>query len=363
METPERILRRLEFKVVRRLDGFLFGDYTGVFYGPSLDLAEVRQYQPGDAVRRIDWNVTARMNQLFVRQYREEKELTAWLLVDLSPSMDFGTVQQFKRQVAVDFAGVAAYIIARHGDKVGTIGFPTRTGELFVPPRTGRQQPLRIVHALAAEPPVSGGGRTDLGAVLQQMGRIVRRRSLVFLISDFHSPDGWDAALAELGNRHVAGRSPVEVCDVPEEAPVEFTWPVMLWGLLLLPAFVAWYVLGVRKARRRAAGRFAEGPLFAQLATSMPGLRRHVSMALYFVALALLLGAVSRPVMGLPMPVNKAVVVLAVDTSGSMVAPDVPPSRLEAAKAAARAFVDVFPQGPRIGLVSFSTYATLMIAP
>jgi len=144
---------------------------------------------------------------------------------------------------------------------------------------------------------------------------------------------------------------------------VEFTWPVMLWGLLLLPAFVGWYVLGVRKARRRAAGRFAEGPLFAQLATSMPGLRRHVSMALYFVALALLLGAVSRPVMGLPMPVNKAVVVLAVDTSGSMVAPDLPPSRLEAAKAAARAFVDVFPQGPRIGLVSFSTYATLMIAP
>ena len=202
METPERILRRLEFKVVRRLDGFLFGDYTGVFYGPSLDLAEVRQYQPGDEVRRIDWNVTARMNQLFVRRYREEKELTAWLLVDLSPSMDFGTVQQFKRQVAVDFAGVAAYIIARHGDKVGAIGFPTRTGELFVPPRTGRQQPLRIVHALAAEPPVSGGGRTDLGAVLQQLGRIVRRRSLLFLISDFHSPDGWDAALAELGKRH-----------------------------------------------------------------------------------------------------------------------------------------------------------------
>jgi len=195
-------LRRLEFKVVRRLDGFLFGDYTGVFYGPSLDLAEVRQYQPGDEVRRIDWNVTARMNQLFVRQYREEKELTAWLLVDLSPSMDFGTVQQFKRQVAVDFAGVAAYIIARHGDKVGAIGFPTRTGELFVPPRTGRQQPLRIVHALAAELPVSGGGRTDLGAVLQQLGRIVRRRSLLFLISDFHSPDGWDAALAELGKRH-----------------------------------------------------------------------------------------------------------------------------------------------------------------
>src|SRR5713226_1356681 len=202
METPESILRRLEFKVVRRLDGFLFGDYTGVFYGPSLDLAEMRQYQPGDEVRRIDWNVTARMNQIFVRQYREEKELTAWLLVDLSPSMDFGTVQQFKRQVAVDFAGVAAYIISRHGDKVGAIGFPTRAGQLYVPPRTGRLQTLRIVHALSTEPPVSGGGRTDLGAVLPQLGRMIRRRSLLFLISDFHSPSGWEGMLAELGRRH-----------------------------------------------------------------------------------------------------------------------------------------------------------------
>jgi uncharacterized protein (DUF58 family) len=202
METPERILRRLEFKIVRRLDGFLFGDYTGVFYGPSLDLAEVRAYQPGDEVRRIDWNVTARMNEIYVRQYREEKELTAWLLVDLSPSMDFGTVQRFKRQLAIDFAGVAAYIITRHGDKVGAIGFPTQTGRVFIPPRTGREQALRVVHTLASEAPVTGGGRTDLGDVLQHLRRLLRRRSLVFLVSDFHSPVGWEAKLAELGRRH-----------------------------------------------------------------------------------------------------------------------------------------------------------------
>jgi len=85
-------LRRLEFKVLRRLDGFLFGDYTGVFYGPSLDLAEVREYQPGDEVRRIDWSVTARTGKIHVRQYREEREITAWVIVDLSASMDFGTV-------------------------------------------------------------------------------------------------------------------------------------------------------------------------------------------------------------------------------------------------------------------------------
>jgi uncharacterized protein (DUF58 family) len=202
VETPERILRRLEFKVVRRLDGFLFGDYRGIFYGPSLDLAEVREYQPGDEVRRIDWNVTARMNQLFVRQYREEKELTAWLLVDLSPSMQFGTVRQFKRELAVEFAGVAAYIITRHGDKVGGLVFPTPTGVSFIPPRTGRLHALRVVRDLATVPTTSGGGQTDLGAVLRQLGRLAKRRALVFLISDFLAPAGWERPLAELGRRH-----------------------------------------------------------------------------------------------------------------------------------------------------------------
>lgn len=144
---------------------------------------------------------------------------------------------------------------------------------------------------------------------------------------------------------------------------MEFTWPVMLWGLLLLPALVGWYGIGARRARLRTIDRFADRPLFAQLATSWPRVWRHASMALYFVALGLLLTAIGRPVMALPMPVNKAVVVLAVDTSGSMVAPDIEPSRLEAAKIAARTFVDSFPQGPKIGLVSFSTYATLMIPP
>jgi len=202
METPERILRRLEFKVIRRLDGFLFGDYSGVFYGPSLDLAEVREYQPGDEVRRIDWNVTARMNRLFVRQYREEKELTAWLLVDLSPSMAFGTVRQFKRQVAIDFAGVAAYIITRHGDKVGVVAFPTPTGTVYIPPRAGRLQALRVVRDLTAQPEVFGGGPTDLSVLLRRLGRLVKRRSLIFLVSDFHAPEGWERPLAELTQRH-----------------------------------------------------------------------------------------------------------------------------------------------------------------
>ncbi len=164
METPERVLRRLEFKIVRRLDGFLFGDYRGVFYGPSLDLAEVREYQPGDEVRRIDWNVTARMSRIFVRQYLEERELTAWLAVDLSPSMRFGTRRQLKRDTATEFSAVAAYIVTRHGDKAGLIGFP--------------------------------------GRHVCMIAKTVRRRSLLFVVSDFQAKDGWEQPLRELVRRH-----------------------------------------------------------------------------------------------------------------------------------------------------------------
>lgn len=197
METPEQALRRLEFKVVRRLDGFLFGDYTGVFYGPSLDLAEVREYQPGDEVRRIDWNVTARLNRLFVRQYREERELTAWLLVDQSPSMTFGTRRRLKQELAAEFAGVAAYIVTRHGDKVGLQTFPGR-GRL-IPPLGGRRQALRILHALSRS---TEGQRGDLAESLHHAARTLRRRSLVFLVSDFLSEGPWDRPLLELAKRH-----------------------------------------------------------------------------------------------------------------------------------------------------------------
>lgn len=200
LETPERLLRRLEFTIVRRLDGFLFGDYRGTFYGPSLDLAEVREYQPGDEVRRIDWNVTARMDRLFVRQYHEEREITAWLLVDLSPSMTFGTRRRLKRELAVEFAGVASYIIARHGDKVAAMVFPGQ-GTPVVPPRTGRKHALRIIHVLH-EATATGGGATDLAATLRAAAGMLRRRHLVFVVSDFIAPAGWERPLKELGRRH-----------------------------------------------------------------------------------------------------------------------------------------------------------------
>lgn len=200
-DTPERLLQRLQFTIVRQLDGFLFGDYRGLFYGPSLDLAEVREYQPGDEVRRIDWNVTARMNRLFVRQYLEERELTAWLLVDLSPSMAFGTRRRLKRELAIEFAGVASYIITRHGDKVGAMAFPGR-GLPIVPPRTGRRHALRLLHSLQKGDGGRSGGQTDLAAILTEAASVMKRRHLVFVVSDFIAPPGWEVPLRHLGRRH-----------------------------------------------------------------------------------------------------------------------------------------------------------------
>jgi Ca-activated chloride channel family protein len=137
----------------------------------------------------------------------------------------------------------------------------------------------------------------------------------------------------------------------------------MLWGLMLLPASIVWYVMGARRIRRRTAQRFAEAPLFSQIAVRLPPIRRHISMGLYFAALALLLGAAARPVMAVPLPINRATVILAIDTSGSMAAPDMQPTRLDAARQAASGFLDAFPPGPRVGLVTFSTYATLNVPP
>lgn len=144
---------------------------------------------------------------------------------------------------------------------------------------------------------------------------------------------------------------------------MEFTWPVMLWALAWLPASILAYILGVRRVRRTAAQRFAEAPLFAQIAVRLPAVRRHIAMGLYFTALGLLLSAAARPVMAVPLPVNRATVILAIDTSGSMAAPDLQPTRLDAARRAALGFLDVFPPGPQVGLVTFSTYATLVVPP
>jgi uncharacterized protein (DUF58 family) len=228
-ELPEALLRRLELKVIKRLDGFLFGDYSGIFYGPSLDLAEIREYQPGDEVRRMDWNVTARSGKLHVRQYREEREITAWMVVDMSKSMTFGTRRVLKRDLALEFAGVLSSIITRHGDKIGCLGV-NEAGIKFVPPRTGRAQTLNILHQLShLQENLTQGSISNLEAALERVERTLKRRALLFVVSDFMDANSnWAEPLGRLAQRHdvIAVRisDPAEI-ELPNVGGVRFRDP------------------------------------------------------------------------------------------------------------------------------------------
>jgi uncharacterized protein (DUF58 family) len=197
----ESILRRVEWFVVRRLDGLLQGDYRSLFTGHGFDLAEVREYQPQDDIRYMDWNVTARMDTPYVRQYIEDREITAWLLLDLSPSVDFGTANARKRDLVIDFAAVLTRLLTRHGNRVGALFFSGGVDEVLQP-AGGQNQALRLVHQLVRPDRVRSQGATDLAAVLDRAAQTLKRRSLVFIVSDFIAAPGWDAPLARLSQRH-----------------------------------------------------------------------------------------------------------------------------------------------------------------
>jgi uncharacterized protein (DUF58 family) len=201
--TPERILQRLEWRVIRRLDGLLQGDYRSLFYGYGVDFADLREYQPGDDVRYIDWNVTARMNAPYVRQYVEDREISGWFLLDLSPSMDFGTVQaqRLKRAVLIDFVTTVARLLTRHGNRVGAMFYGRRV-DRTIPARGGRVQVLRLLDELLEQPRLSQAPFTDLTPLLEAGLHAIKRRSLVFVISDFISAPGWERPLGYLNRRH-----------------------------------------------------------------------------------------------------------------------------------------------------------------
>lgn len=198
--TPERVLRRLEWRVVRRLDGRLQGDYRTLFRGEGVDFHDLREYEPGDDLRHIDWNVTARMDSPFVRQYTEDREATAWLLLDRSASMSFGPVDRQKDLVLVELALILAQVLARGGNRVGAVLFDNAV-ERTVPPGQGRRQVLRIAHHLLQPPRPSAGG-TDLSLLFRAASGVARRRSLVVVLSDFISVPGWVPSLALLARRH-----------------------------------------------------------------------------------------------------------------------------------------------------------------
>jgi uncharacterized protein (DUF58 family) len=198
---PEAVLRRLEWTVIRRLDGVLHGDYRTLFRGYGLDLADLREYVYHDDVRHIDWNVTARLQTPYVRQYHEEREVAAWFLLDLSPSVAFGSQTIEKRAVAADFVAVLARILTAHGNRVGALLYGDRV-DAVIPARSGRRQVLHLLHRMEKRPPEKQAKTSNLAELLQMAWRVAPRRSLVFVVSAFISTPGWAKPLAQLARRH-----------------------------------------------------------------------------------------------------------------------------------------------------------------
>jgi uncharacterized protein (DUF58 family) len=197
---PERILERIDWQVVRRLDGMLQGDYRSLLGGHGLDLSGLREYQVSDDVRHIDWNVTARLDEAHVRQYTEDRELTAWLLLDRSPSMGFGPLDRTKERVLADLSATIAQLLVRNGNKVGAVLYNNAI-ERTMPPRQGRDQVLLLIRDVLS-PVRSLGTVTNLAPLLDTAAAMIRRRSLVILISDFISEPGWEQPLRRLTERH-----------------------------------------------------------------------------------------------------------------------------------------------------------------
>ena len=196
----ENILRRLEWTVIRRLDGLLHGDYRTLFRGFGLDLADLREYQYHDDVRYIDWNVTARLMAPYVRVYNEDREVTAWFLLDLSPSVDFGSHVK-KRSVATEFITILARLLTRQGNRAGAI-FYGDSVDTVIPARSGRRHVLHVLHKILSRPERSSSAATNLRDFLRTAFRVMQRRSLVFVVSDFISLPGWGEPLAHLAQRH-----------------------------------------------------------------------------------------------------------------------------------------------------------------
>lgn len=220
----ERMLKKLEWTVLRRLDGLLQGNYRTLFRGFGMDLADLREYQPQDDVRYIDWNVTARMHVPFVREFQEDREITAWFLLDLSGSVDFGSRRMRKRTLAAEFTGLMARLLTRHGNRIGAILF-CEGRHLVVPPRASRRHVLHVLDRLLAFRSPGKGNETDLAELLKLAQSTVKRRSVLFVVSDFISRPGWGRGLSLLARRH-------EVVAVRLYDPLEMELPDL--GLIVL---------------------------------------------------------------------------------------------------------------------------------
>jgi len=201
LSSSEAILRRLEWTVVRRLDGMLQGDYRTLFRGAGLDLADLREYQHHDDVRHIDWNVTARLQTPHVRQFTEDRELNAWFLLDLSGSVDFGSRERTKRTVSAEFVAVLARVLTRHGNRVGALLYGSQV-DAVLPARHGRNHVLHLLQRMRNYQPPAAKAPTQLRNLLEAARQMISRRSMVFVVSDFISSPGWEDSLARMAQHH-----------------------------------------------------------------------------------------------------------------------------------------------------------------
>lgn len=198
---PDEVLRRLDLSVSHKLDGLLHGDYQGLVPGHGSELGETRAYSPGDDVRRIDWNVTARLQEPHVRDTIADRELETWALADLGPSMEFGTAFCEKRDLAVSAVAAAGFLTARTGNRFGTV-IATPDQITAIPAKGGRTHLMATLHRLATTPR-GDTGRVDLGAAIGRMGVTARRRGLAVVVSDFLAdPETWLQPMRRLGTRH-----------------------------------------------------------------------------------------------------------------------------------------------------------------
>jgi uncharacterized protein (DUF58 family) len=214
-DTPDAILRALDLVVRRRVEGLIAGDFRASVHGPGTELAQVRAYQPGDDVRMIDWNVTARTLQPHIRVHVAERALVTWLALDASPSMVWGTADRRKADVAEGVALAVGHIATRHGNRLGVVTFGERKPHIL-PPRQGRVGLLGLLSTLRRAPEADGGGATALGEALGRTGALARQRALVVVVSDFRGPRDWHGPLISLAGRHDV--IAVEIRDPREDA-------------------------------------------------------------------------------------------------------------------------------------------------
>ena len=246
--SSEAILRRLEWTVIRKLDGLLHGDYRTLFRGFGLDLADLREYQYHDDVRHIDWNVTARLTTPYVREFNEDREVTAWFLLDLSPSVDFGSQDVRKRSLSIDFVTVLTRLLTRHGNRVGAMFYGDAV-DAVIPAGSGRRHVLHILHRMLTRPEMARSAGTDLRAFLAAAQSMIKRRSLVFVVSDFISSPGWSRPLAMLAQHN-------EILAVRLYDPLEMELPDL--GMVVVQDAESGEQLFVDTHDRRFRRRFAK---------------------------------------------------------------------------------------------------------